>query len=108
MVKRYRTIKDALDPARPIPEPTTFVGGRRGGKFVYLIAKVQAGLPLSALDRDLILEVLRKQWLTKKEHDAFLRWAKLKHIEASEELAKHAATGHGGFVRFTEYPPKGQ
>jgi len=38
MVKRYRTMKDALDPARPIPEPTTFVGGRRGGKFVVSMA----------------------------------------------------------------------
>src|SRR5215469_8351483 len=53
------------------------------------MAKVQAGLPLSVLDRDIILEVLRKAWLTPKEHRAFLRLAKLKQIEVAEELAQH-------------------
>jgi hypothetical protein len=89
MVKRIRSIEEMLDPTRPIAQPTTFVGGPMCGKFIYIMAKVQAGLPLSALDRDIILEVLRRQWLTKKEHSAFLRQAKRRHIETSRDLAKH-------------------
>jgi hypothetical protein len=79
-----------LDPTRPIHEPTTFVRGRAGGKFIYLMAKVQAGLPLSVLDRDIILGALRKQWLTAKEHAAFLRKAELSQIETTRELLKYA------------------
>jgi hypothetical protein len=75
---------------RPPAEPTTFVRGRTGG----IIAKVQADLPLSALDRDIIIEVLRKHWLTKKEHAAFLRQAKLRAIENLKGLAKEPAVRH--------------
>jgi hypothetical protein len=53
------------------------------------MAKLQADLPLSPLDRDIILRTVREKWLTTKEHAAFLRLAKLKSIEAAEELAKH-------------------
>src|SRR5262249_47884080 len=87
MVKRIRNIEEMLSD-RPTGEPTTFEGGPTGGKFLYLIAKIQADLPLSVLDRDIILETVRKQWLTTKEHAAFLRLAQLKHVETSEELAK--------------------
>jgi hypothetical protein len=70
------------------------VNGPTSGKFLYIIAKVQAGLPLAILDRDIILEALRKQWLTKKERSAFLRQAKLRHIEVSREIAKRGVQ-HG-------------
>ncbi len=75
MVKRYNRVEDALDPARPLAEPTTSWRGPTGGQFLYIIAKVQANLPLSADDRDFILGVLRKFCLTPKEHAAFLRAA---------------------------------
>jgi hypothetical protein len=90
VVKRIRRLEEAFDPARTPPMPTTFVRGPTAGKFIYLMAKVQAGLPLFVLDRDIILEALRKQWLTKKEHAEFLQQAKLKHIEISRKVAKQA------------------
>jgi hypothetical protein len=88
-VRHRKGLKGALEAALATPQPTTFVRGPTGGKFICLMARVQAGLPLSARDRDIILGALRKQWLTTKEHAAFLRLAKLKNIEAAEELAKH-------------------
>ena len=88
--KQIRSIKEMLDPTRPIAEPTTFRHGPKGGKFLYIIAKVQAGLPLSVLDRDIILQALRKQWLTTKEHAAFLRAAELRQIDDARESLKHA------------------
>jgi hypothetical protein len=90
VVKRYRSLEEAFDPARTPPKPTTSERGPTAGKFIYLMAKVQAGLPLSVLDRDIILEALRKQWLTKREYAAFLRQAKLKHIEIARKVAKQA------------------
>ena len=117
MVKRYNRVEDALDPARPVAEPTTFIGdddvgelinalmakkgiprhlatavvlsrARTCGSFLYIIAKVQADLPLSADDRDFILGVLRRYCLTPKEHAAFLRAAKQRYIEIAKKLAK--------------------
>ena len=88
MVKRYNRVEDALDPARPLAEPTTSWRGPTGGQFLYIIAKVQANLPLSADDRDFILGVLRKFCLTPKEHAAFLRAAKQRQIEIAKKLAK--------------------
>jgi hypothetical protein len=90
MAKRVRSIKEAPDPTRPLAESTTFEHGPKGGKFLYIIAKVQAGLPLSALDRDITLRVLRKQWLTTKEHAAFLRAAELRQIDVAKELLERA------------------
>lgn len=87
MVKRYRSIKEALNPAQPIPEPTTFVGGRKGGEYLFLIAKVQAGLPLSISERDFVADVLRQKWLKPKEYAAYRRTVKLKHIEVARKLA---------------------
>jgi hypothetical protein len=89
-IRRRKGLKAALEAALATPQPTTFVRGRTGGKFICLMARVQAGLPLSILDRDIILRVLRKEWLTTKEHAAFLRLAKLKSIEVTEELAKRS------------------
>jgi hypothetical protein len=71
-------------------------------KFLYIIAKLQAGLPLSALERDIVLRAVREQWLTKKEHAAFLRQAELKQIEATRRVAKRAKNLKGkreGWVR---------
>jgi len=49
-------------------------------------------LPLSVLDRDIILQVLRKAWLTPKEHAAFLRQAELRQIDSAKALLKYAKT----------------
>ena len=65
-----------------------------GGRFLWIIAKVQAGLPLSIGERDLVSDTLRRQWFTAQEYNAYLRAVKLKHIEAGRLLAKHAVE-HG-------------
>jgi hypothetical protein len=87
VVKRIRSIEEMLDPTRPIAQPTTFVGGRRGGEYLFIIAKVQAGLPLSIFERDFVADVLRQKWLKKKEYAAYRRTVKLKHIEVARKLA---------------------
>jgi hypothetical protein len=84
-----------LDPTRPIRRPTTSESGPRCGAFLYLIAKVQADLPLSIQDRDIILEVLRRHFLGPKDYAAFLRQVKLRHIETGKKLIskKHLHSG---------------
>jgi hypothetical protein len=80
-----------LDPTRPIHEPTTFESDERCGKFLYLIAKVQANLPLTVLDRDIILRALREQWLTNDEHKAFMARGELADYETAKEFARRVA-----------------
>jgi hypothetical protein len=90
VVKRYRSIEEALDPTRPLPpEPTTYEEGPTCGKFLYIIAKVQVGLPLSIDERTLVSETLRRQWLTRKEWEAYNTWHELQLYEAAKRVAHH-------------------
>jgi hypothetical protein len=84
-----------LDPTRPIRWPTVSESGARCGTHLYLIAKVQADLPLSVRDRDIILAVLRRNFLGAKDYAAFLRQVKLRHIETGKKLIskKHLHSG---------------
>ena len=63
--------------------------------YLHLIAKVQADLPLSIRDRDIILDVLRRSLLGPKDYAAFLRQVKLRHIETGKKLIskKHLHSG---------------
>jgi hypothetical protein len=95
MVKRIRSIEEMLDPTRPIRWPTTFESGPRCGTFLHLIAKVQADLPLSIADRDIILAVLRRNFLGPKDYARLLRQVRLRHIETGKKLIsrKHLHSG---------------
>jgi hypothetical protein len=97
--KRISSIEEMFDPTRPVVEPTTFIGGQPldptryqfakvCGEYLFIIAKVQAGLPLSIFERDFVADVLRQKFLKPKEYAAYRRAMKLKHIETAEELAK--------------------
>jgi hypothetical protein len=86
MVKRIRRIEEMLDPTRPIAEPTTSIDGPTCGEWLFIVAKVQAGLPLSIAERDFVADVLREKWLKPKEYAAYRRTVKLKHIEVARKL----------------------
>jgi hypothetical protein len=62
--------------------------GKTCGKYLHLIAKVQADLPLSPLDRDIILEALRRYCLTRREWKAFLAQAEAAQYEAAKKIAE--------------------
>jgi hypothetical protein len=82
MLKSFRNIKEILDPTRPTDGP-------RCGEWLYIVAKVQAGLPLSIVERDLAADALRQRWLTRKEYTAYQRWRELEHYEATKRLAHY-------------------
>jgi hypothetical protein len=79
---------NALYPTCPVHPPTSFVGDKKCGKFLYIIAKLEAGFPLSVSDRDIILETVRKEWMATKEYSAWRRQRELHQIEAIEKIAE--------------------
>jgi len=82
MLKHIRNIKELFDPTRPSDGP-------RCGEWLYIIAKVQAGMPLSFFERDMVVDALRQKWLTPKEWKAYRRQQELRQYEATKKLAHH-------------------
>jgi hypothetical protein len=82
MLKRISRITDVIKAAQPS-------GGKRCGDWLYIIAKVQIGLPLSIIERDLVLDALRRQWLTPKEWKAYRRQLELQQYEDAKKIAQY-------------------
>ena len=76
--------------SRQIELSKTTVDGETCGKWLYVIAKIEAGLPLSSVERDLVADVLREELLTKQEMKDYRRWRELQHYEATKRLAEYA------------------
>jgi hypothetical protein len=85
----YRAVEERLDPRRPIKEIPTHVEGPTCGRdnHLYIIAKVQAGLPLSIAERDLVAETLRHRWLTPKEWRLYRAWSEVRLYEQAQGIA---------------------
>jgi hypothetical protein len=79
-------VHDLIALSRPAP-----IAGKTCGKHLYVIAKVEAGLPLSIAERDFVAGVLRRELLTKNELKAYRRWRELQRYEAAQRIAEQAA-----------------
>jgi hypothetical protein len=87
MKKTYsQWVHDLKAVARPAP-----INGETCGKWLYVIAKVEAGLPLSIAERDLVADLLREEFLTKSELKEYRRWRELQRYEAAQRIAERAA-----------------
>jgi len=75
---------------RPVPQLPTSDAGPRCGKWLFVIAKVQAGLPLSVTERDFVTDVLRENLLSRKHWRDYKRWKKLRLYEQVRDLAPYA------------------
>jgi hypothetical protein len=75
---------------RPVPQLPTSDAGPRCGKWLFIIAKVQAGLPLSITERDFVADVLRENLLSRKHWRAYKRWKELRHYEQVRKMAPYA------------------
>ena len=77
--------------AKSIAGPPTSDAGPRCGNCLFLIAKVQAGLPLSIVERDFILDVIRESLFSPKDWKDYQHWRELRFYDQLRKIAPYAA-----------------